>query len=76
MDNKTDQKIDLVTEIAQKEGYFWGDEGSEAYFDRAEKHLETQWATIIGPFIDGIQYDTAVDLASGHGSVVDAGRGS
>jgi SAM-dependent methyltransferase len=67
MDHRTDQKIDLVTEIAQKEGYFWGDEVSEAYFDQAEKHLETHWATVIGPLIDGIQYDLAVDLASGHG---------
>ena len=59
--------IGLATEIAQREGYFWGDEVAEAYFDRAEAAFETQWAEIIGPLIDGIQYGTVVDLASGHG---------
>jgi len=53
--------------LPKERGYFWGDEVSEAYFERAEEAFETQWAETIGPLIDGIQYDTVVDLASGHG---------
>jgi len=67
MNHKTSQKTDPVIGIAEKEGYFWGDEVSEAYFDVAERHFDRHWAEIIGPLIDDIQYDTALDLASGHG---------
>jgi SAM-dependent methyltransferase len=67
MGEKKDPIIHSPAEIAKNEGYFWGDEVSKTYFDLAERHLDTHWAKIIGPFIDHIQYDTALDLASGHG---------
>ena len=68
MNHQTDQKIiSSVIGIAQREGYFWGDKVSKAYFDAAENALETQWAQIIGPLIADIKYDVALDLASGHG---------
>jgi SAM-dependent methyltransferase len=54
-----------VAEIARKEGYFWGD--SSAYFDAAERDLDTHWRNIIGPMVDGLPRPTVLDLASGHG---------
>lgn len=56
-----------ASEIAKKEGYFWGDNVSAAYFETAEKFMDQQWAEIISPFIGDIQYETALDLASGRG---------
>jgi SAM-dependent methyltransferase len=56
-----------ASEIAKNEGFFWGDNVSVAYFDAAENVMDRHWAEIIGPFIDNIRYETALDLASGHG---------
>jgi ubiquinone/menaquinone biosynthesis C-methylase UbiE len=56
-----------ASEIAKKEGFFWGDNVSVAYFDAAEDFMDRHWAEIIGPFMGDIQYETALDLASGHG---------
>jgi ubiquinone/menaquinone biosynthesis C-methylase UbiE len=61
------RQIKSASEIAKKEGFFWGDEVSVAYFDAAENFMDRHWAEIIGPFIDNIPYETALDLASGHG---------
>jgi hypothetical protein len=54
-------------EIARKEGLYWGDDVSAAYFDAAESDMKKHWADIIGPLIHDLQYTTALDLASGHG---------
>jgi len=54
-------------EIAEAEGYFWGNAVSEAYFDAAERGFDIHWANIIAPMIAEIDYATALDLASGHG---------
>jgi len=56
-----------ASEIAKREGFFWGDEVKAAYFDAAENFMDRHWTEIIGPFIGDIQYETALDLASGHG---------
>jgi ubiquinone/menaquinone biosynthesis C-methylase UbiE len=56
-----------ASEIAKKEGFFWGDDVSVAYFETAENDMDRHWVEIIRPFIDDIPYDTALDLASGHG---------
>lgn len=56
-----------ASKIAKKEGFFWGDEISVPYFDVAENHMEHHWERIIRPFIDDLPYNTALDLASGHG---------
>jgi ubiquinone/menaquinone biosynthesis C-methylase UbiE len=56
-----------ASEIAKKEGFFWGDDVSVAYFDAAENVMDRDWAEIIGPFMGDIQYETVLDLASGHG---------
>jgi SAM-dependent methyltransferase len=55
------------SEIAKKEGFFWGDDVSVAYFDAAENSFHQHWVEIIGPLIGDIQYETVLDLASGHG---------
>jgi ubiquinone/menaquinone biosynthesis C-methylase UbiE len=60
-------QFESASEIAKKEGFFWGDEVKAAYFDAAENFMDLHWAEIISPFIGDIQYETALDLASGHG---------
>jgi SAM-dependent methyltransferase len=67
MNDDTYQGTDPIAAIAEKEGYLWGDEVSEAYHNAAERAFDTQWADIIGPFIDNLEYDMVLDLASGHG---------
>jgi ubiquinone/menaquinone biosynthesis C-methylase UbiE len=60
-------QLTSASEIAKKEGFFWGDDVSVAYFDVAENFMDRHWVEIIGPFLGDIQYETALDLASGHG---------
>lgn len=67
MDAQKDPIMRSLAAIVKKEGHFWGDNVSKTYFEVAEKHLERHWAKTIGPLIDDIQYDTVLDLASGHG---------
>jgi ubiquinone/menaquinone biosynthesis C-methylase UbiE len=54
-------------DIAAAEGYFWGDAVSEVYFEAAEQSFPIHWTNIIAPLLDGIEYSTVLDLASGHG---------
>jgi SAM-dependent methyltransferase len=60
-------QFESASEIAKKEGFFWGDEVKAAYFDAAENFMDLHWVEIISPFIGDIQYEMALDLASGHG---------
>src|ERR1700690_297921 len=54
-----------AVEIANREGYFWGD--ASAYFGEAERNIDEQWTNIVAPFIGDLAYQTVLDLASGHG---------
>lgn len=67
MKHETRQRVGSVADIAEREGHFWGDAVSKAYFDIAESALAGQWAELIGPLLEGIRYEVALDLASGHG---------
>jgi ubiquinone/menaquinone biosynthesis C-methylase UbiE len=65
--SETDKLPQSPADIAAAEGYFWGDEVSEVYFKAAERSLDVHWTNIIAPVLDGIEYSTVLDLASGHG---------
>jgi len=62
-----DKGAQSPADIAAAEGYFWGDQVSEVYFKPAEQALDIQWANIITPLLQGLEYNTVIDLASGHG---------
>jgi len=65
--SETDKRPQSPADIAAAEGYFWGDQVSEVYFKPAEQALDIQWANIITPLLQGLEYNTVIDLASGHG---------
>jgi SAM-dependent methyltransferase len=67
MEDEQMSQFKSASEIAEKEGFFWGDDVSVAYFDAAEQGMDRHWTEIIGPVIDDLKYETALDLASGHG---------
>jgi|SRR5665213_3376110 len=58
-----------ATEIASKEGFYWGDEVTQSYFVQAERDMDRHWATHINPILvqNLINYDHVLDLAAGHG---------
>jgi SAM-dependent methyltransferase len=56
-----------VTEIVEREGYLWGDDVTEVYFEPAERTLDAHWTALIGPLLADLTYPVALDLASGHG---------
>ena len=65
--SEIDKGAQSPADIAAAEGYFWGDQVSEVYFEPAEQALDIQWANIIAPLLQGLEYSTVIDLASGHG---------
>lgn len=55
--------------IAKDQGFFWGDEVTETYFNAAERDMERHWDDLIWPMLKHIKIDGThiVDLAAGHG---------
>ena len=64
---KTGEPVQVSLRNRHEGRFFEGDEVKAAYFDAAEQGMDRHWTEIIGPFIGDIQYETALDLASGHG---------
>jgi len=60
---------DSAAEIAAAEGFHWGDNVTQSYFERAERDMERHWATYVAPILGrhAIDYTHVLDLAAGHG---------
>lgn len=58
-----------VDQIAQRNGYYWGDDATRGYYERAEQVFARQWEQMILPFIEDALPETGVflELAIGHG---------
>ena len=56
-----------VHNVAQHEGFHWGDTRADDYFANAEHAMDQAWAELVRPILDTVQFDTVLDIAAGHG---------
>lgn len=56
-----------VAQVAQLDGIHWGGTTADAYFDDAEQAMEQTWTQLIGPILEKVQFEIALDIAAGRG---------
>lgn len=56
-----------LREVAESEGFLWGNQVAETYFSRAERDMERDWNEIIRPILEHVSYGTVLDIAAGRG---------
>lgn len=67
MPTKASTSLPRLREVANSEGFLWGDQVAETYFARAERDMGMHWDEIIRPLLEHVTYDTVLDIAAGRG---------